>query len=127
MIGGVFLLARDPASLAQWYTKHLGWPLGYIEDERTYYLELYYREADQPERRQHLVSSIMPGDPGEPGIGHIVNYRVDDIDAVVASLHGAGVEASAVTVGPDADGRGKFARFQDPEGHSVELWQHMDD
>jgi glyoxylase I family protein len=123
MIGGVFLLARDPAALAEWYRRHLGWELGFLPGEG-YYAEVYFREHDQPEQPQHLVFAIMPGDPGN-GEGHIINYRVDDLDAVVASLHADGVETSPITVGPDADGEGKFARLRDPEGHRIELWQHL--
>jgi hypothetical protein len=37
------------------------------------------------------------------------------------------VETSAVTVGPDAEGQGKFVRLLDPEGHRIELWQHLAD
>jgi predicted enzyme related to lactoylglutathione lyase len=85
------------------------------------------RAKDGPERLQHLVYAIMPGDPGEPGQGHIVNYRVDDIDAVVASLRATGTEPSALAVGPDATGKGKFVRLLDPEGHRIELWEHLDD
>jgi catechol 2,3-dioxygenase-like lactoylglutathione lyase family enzyme len=127
MIGGVFLLARDPRSLAEWYGRHLGWQLDYLADDDTYYTELYYREKDSTERLQHLVYAIMPGDPGQPGQGHIVNYRVDDIDAVVASLRAAGTETSELTVGPDATGNGRFVRLLDPEGHRIELWEHVDD
>jgi glyoxylase I family protein len=127
MIGGVFLLARDPRLLAEWYSRHLGWQLNHLADEGAYYVELYYREAEHPDKPQHLVYAIMPGDPGEAGQGHIVNYRVDDIDAIVASLHEDGVETSAVTTGPDAEGLGKFVRLHDPEGHRVELWQHIDE
>ncbi len=127
MIGGVFLLARDPGALADWYQRHLGRELQHFPDEDTYYIELYYREPDRPERPQHLVYAIMPGDPGESGQGHIVNYRVDDIEAIVASLQHAEVVTSAVTVGPDAKGQGKFVRLQDPEGHRIELWQHLED
>ena len=36
MIGGVFLLARDPRALADWYRRHLGWELDYISEEDTY-------------------------------------------------------------------------------------------
>jgi predicted enzyme related to lactoylglutathione lyase len=127
MIGGVFLLARDPRSLGEWYQRYLGWQLSYLRDDDTYYIELYYREVDRPEQSQHLVYAIMPGDPGESGKGHIVNYQVDDIDSIVDSLHEAGVETSAVTTGADAQGEGKFARLQDPEGHRIELWQHLND
>jgi glyoxylase I family protein len=127
MIGGVFLLARDPRLLAEWYQRHLGWRFDYLADDATYYVELYYREADDPEQRQHLVYAIMPGDPGEPGRGHIVNYRVDDVEAIVSALRREGVETSAVTVGADAEGQGKFVRLQDPEGHRIELWEHLAD
>jgi catechol 2,3-dioxygenase-like lactoylglutathione lyase family enzyme len=123
MIGGVFLLSRYPAKLADWYRRHLGWELAYLPDEG-YFTELYFREHDRPEQAQHLVFAIMPGDPGE-GEGHIVNYRVDDIDAVVASLRADGIETSEITVGPDAEGQGKFTRLRDPEGHRIELWQHL--
>jgi predicted enzyme related to lactoylglutathione lyase len=125
MIGGVFLLAHDPRALAEWYERVLGWQLGYIADERAYYIELYYRDIDDPDESQHLVYAIMPGDPGLPGKGHIINYRVDDVDAIVASLHEGGVKTSEVRTGPDAEGQGKFTRLQDPEGHEIELWEHL--
>jgi catechol 2,3-dioxygenase-like lactoylglutathione lyase family enzyme len=74
-----------------------------------------------------LVFAIMPGDPGDPGEGHVINYRVDDVDAIVARLHEDGVETSPVTVGSDAEGQGKFVRLHDPEGHRIELWEHLAD
>jgi catechol 2,3-dioxygenase-like lactoylglutathione lyase family enzyme len=126
MIGGVFLISRDPGALAEWYRRHLGWELEYISDEDTYYLPLFFREDEQPKQRQNLVYSIMPGDPGEPGTGHIVNYRVDDIDSIVASLQAEGIETTPVITGDDGSGLGKFCRLQDPEGHRIELWQHLE-
>lgn len=124
MIGGVFLLSRDPAALAEWYRRYLGWELNFLPDEG-YYTELYFRENDRPEQARHLVFAIMPGDPGS-GEGHIINYRVDEIEAVVAALREGGVETSDITQGPDADGEGRFARLRDPEGHRIELWQHLE-
>jgi catechol 2,3-dioxygenase-like lactoylglutathione lyase family enzyme len=125
MIGGVFLLSRDPEALAAWYRRHLGWELQLLADGG-YYIELYFREHDRPEQAQHLVFAIMPGDPGN-GEGHIVNYRVDDIEALVERLRGDGIETSAITTGADAEGLGRFARLRDPEGHRIELWQHLSD
>ena len=127
MIGGVFLLARDPRVLAEWYQRHLRWELRHLADEGAYYVELYYSELDRPEHHHHLVFAIMPGEPGEPSQGHVVNYRVDDVDAIVARLHDDGVETSSVTVGADAEGEGKFVRLLDPEGHRIELWQPLTD
>ena len=127
MIGGVFLLSRDPEPLAAWYQRHLGWRLELLPGEG-YYREVYYREDEdeQSGRRQHLVFAIMPGDPGR-GDGHIINYRVDDIEGVVRSLADDGVEVSQVSVGEDAEGQGMFARLRDPKGHRIELWQHLHD
>src|SRR6476660_5962566 len=113
MIGGVFLLSRDPAGLADWYRQYLGWELKFLPDEG-YYIELYFREHDRPDRAHHLVFAIMPGDPGA-GEGHIINHRVDDIEAVLEALRAGGVETSEVTQGPDAQGEGKFARLRDPD------------
>jgi catechol 2,3-dioxygenase-like lactoylglutathione lyase family enzyme len=59
--------------------------------------------------------------------GHVINYRVDDVDAIVARMQEDGVETSPLTVGPDAEGQGKFVRLLDPEGHRIELWEHLSD
>jgi predicted enzyme related to lactoylglutathione lyase len=45
---------------------------------------------------------------------------------VVAALQHGGVETSPITQGSDADGEGMFARLRDPEGHRIELWQHLE-
>lgn len=55
----------------------------------------------------------------------MINYRVDDLNAVVAQLRGAGVPTGEVTTERDAEGFGKFARLSDPEGNPIELWQHL--
>jgi catechol 2,3-dioxygenase-like lactoylglutathione lyase family enzyme len=124
MIGGVFLLSRNPEALADWYRTHLGWEFASLPDER-HYTELYFRDDENAERRHHLVFAIMPGDPGN-GEGHVINYRVDDIEAVVAALRAGGVETSEIIRAADADGDGRFARLRDPEGHRIELWQHLE-
>ena len=123
-LNGLTVLGGDPTALADWYRRHLGLELSILPGEG-YYTELYFREHDRPEQAQHLVFAIMPGDPGA-GEGHIINYRVDDIEPVVASLHEGGIETSPITTGADAEGEGKFARLRDPEGHRIELWQHLE-
>ena len=125
MIGGVFLVARDPKGLAAWYGRHLGLDPAQIEGDESWYTVIFFRDDDRPERRLGLAFSIMAGDPGEAGSGHIINYRVDDIESVLASLQADGIEVSPVTVGDDGQGEGKFARLDDPEGHRIELWEHI--
>ena len=52
----------------------------------------------------------------------MLNFRVDDLDALSARLTAAGID---VVTNPDWDmpGVGRFARIHDPEGNPIELWQ----
>jgi len=50
----------------------------------------------------------------------MVNFRVHDIDKMVAQLRTAGIEVKD----PESYGNiGRFARLHDPEGNPIELWQ----
>jgi predicted enzyme related to lactoylglutathione lyase len=55
----------------------------------------------------------------------MLNFRVNDLDAILARLTAAGIE---VTTNPDWDmpGVGRFARIHDPEGNPIELWEPDD-
>jgi predicted enzyme related to lactoylglutathione lyase len=50
----------------------------------------------------------------------MINFRVDDLDAMLAQLRAAGVEVIDET--EDAP-YGKFGWAVDPEGNRFELWQ----
>ena len=52
----------------------------------------------------------------------MLNFRVVEMDRLLAALRGAGIE---VTTNPDWDTpeTGRFARIHDPEGNPVELWE----
>ena len=52
----------------------------------------------------------------------MVNYRVGDLDAMVAQLRAAGVEVEE----PQATEQGRFSWATDPEGNRFELWQPPD-
>ena len=50
----------------------------------------------------------------------MINFRVADLDAMLAQLKVAGINANH----EDAmEGVGRFARIHDPEGNPVELWE----
>ena len=53
---------------------------------------------------------------------YMINYRVDDLDALLAQLRAADVE---VVGGPESHENGKFAWIMDPDGNKVELWEPM--
>jgi predicted enzyme related to lactoylglutathione lyase len=50
----------------------------------------------------------------------MLNFQVDDLDALLASLAAAGV---AVDERRDEYDFGKFGWFTDPDGNRVELWE----
>lgn len=50
----------------------------------------------------------------------MINFRVRDLDAMVAQLQATGIE---VDVDPNEYPNGRFARLEDPEGNPIQLWQ----
>jgi predicted enzyme related to lactoylglutathione lyase len=50
----------------------------------------------------------------------MLNFRVDDLDALLARLRAAGVTVES-KIEENADGR--FAWIMDPDGTRVELWE----
>ena len=50
----------------------------------------------------------------------MVNYRVEDLDGLLAELKKAGVEIDPHR--EDAD-YGRFAWIMDPDGNRIELWE----
>lgn len=119
-IGGIFFKAKsDPAALGAWYQKHLGIPL-----ENWGGAVLKWPEDKADDQGLTVWSLAKPDSkwfaPSEATF--MINYRVDDMDALLASLREAGVE---IQKGPESHENGKFAWILDPDGNKVELWQPM--
>ncbi|NUB42815.1 VOC family protein [Fertoebacter nigrum] len=110
-IGGFFFRARDPAALAAWYATHLG--IGPQGD-----LPFWPTEAGPLLFQPFAADS----DYFAADQRFMLNFRVAGLDAMIASLRGAGI-AVETRAEWDSDGVGRFARLHDPEGHPIELWQ----
>lgn len=50
----------------------------------------------------------------------MINYRVDDLDALLGQLRAAGV---AIVQGPESAENGRFAWILDPDENKIELWE----
>jgi len=112
-IGGVFMRSKDPEALARWYREHLG-------------LRAFSEGVDETwwQEEGPTVWAPFPADTdyfGRREQGWMVNFRVSDLDAMLAQLRAAGV-----TVDDDVqvlDGNGRFGWASDPEGNRFELWE----
>jgi len=112
-IGGLFFRARDPEALARWYQEHLG----VTRTPSSYDGEPWEQQAGPTAFQPFPVETEYFGNAGK---AWMVNFRVRDLDAMVAQLLGAGIE---VTSDPETYPNGRFARLHDPEGNPVELWE----
>ena len=117
-IGGIFFKAHDRKALAAWYRDRLGVP---VED----WHGAMFKWADDrsPGAPRKQVWSLFPEDTKYFGAGvqtFMVNFCVDDLDGLLASLRAAG---SAVDEKTHTDEFGKFGWVTDPEGNRVELWE----
>jgi predicted enzyme related to lactoylglutathione lyase len=117
-IGGVFFKAKgDDEALAQWYAQHLGialepwggailkWPEDKANDGG---LTVWNLAAPDSSWFSPSTSSFM------------INYRVDDLGALLDQLRSAGIE---ILKGPESHENGRFAWIMDPDGNKLELWE----
>ena len=116
-IGGVFFKADDPEKMYQWYEKHLGIA------RKDGYVGFWWREDEKPEERGMTTWSIFKKnssyfDPSRANF--MINYRVDNLDALLEALKAEGVE-----IDPKREDHefGRFAWIIDPEGNRIELWE----
>ncbi len=111
-IGGLFFHAKDPVALAQWYKDRLG-----VDPVPSDYGQKPWTQEAGP-----TAFAPFPSDTkfGRPEQSWMIDFRVSDLDAMVAQLRAAGEK---VKVDPTVYPNGRFARLHDPEGNPVELWE----
>ena len=119
-IGGVFFKTKDPKALKEWYEKALGIPMD------QYGHAFVWRDDAKPEER--CITQWSPMDeqtdyyaPSEHP--YMINYRVDDLDAILERL----ISQGAKQVGEiEKYDYGRFAWVLDPDGRKLELWEPID-
>ncbi len=110
-IGGLFFKARDPAALAAWYRDTLG-----VDDVQS---SIWQQQAGPTVLSPFALDSDYFGRPDQLWM---INFRVADLDAMLAQLRALGIEAEQREAW-DSPEVGRFARIHDPEGNPIELWQ----
>ena len=120
-VGGIFFKCKDPKKMTEWYKEHLGLstnPWGGASFE-------WYEGADSTKKGQTqwqpFPETTKDFEPSTKDF--MINYRVENLEALVDELKKNGV--TIVDKIQDSD-YGKFVHILDAEGNKVELWEPKD-
>jgi predicted enzyme related to lactoylglutathione lyase len=118
-IGGIFFKSDDQEKLYQWYEKHLG--ITRIPEGTGAAFE--WRDLEDAKSKGMTVWAVFPRqskyfDPSRSPF--MINYRVDNLDALLKALKEEGVEIDPHREDYDY---GRFAWIMDPDGNRIELWE----
>lgn len=114
-IGGVFFKAKHADDLAKWYVDMLGLP----SDPES---GVSFSSRDETPGAQTVFATFESDSEyfGKPQQQFMINFRVDDLDALLERLQQRGVE---ILPQRETYDYGHFAWIVDPEGNRVELWE----
>lgn len=119
-IGGVFFKCKDPNKMKEWYKTHLGLPTN------DYGATFEWRQDSDSTKKGSTTWSPFAETTKyfEPSTkDFMINYRVDNLEALVEELKKEGV---TVTDTIETSDYGKFVHIMDIEGNKVELWEPND-
>lgn len=119
-IGGIFFKCKDPKSVREWYQTHLGintnqygavfeWRQGADTTKKGFTQWSPFKETTKyfaPSTKEFMI-----------------NYRVDNLTALVTQLKKEGV---TITDTIESYDYGKFVHIMDNEGNKIELWEPND-
>jgi predicted enzyme related to lactoylglutathione lyase len=119
-IGGIFFKSKDPQQLKEWYKTHLGF------DTDQWGTNFEWRQGADPSQKGFTQWSPFTETteyfaPSQKEF--MINYRVEDLEALVAVLKQEGV---TVLDEIEAFEYGKFVHILDGEGNKIELWEPND-
>lgn len=119
-IGGIFFFCEDTQKTKDWYSENLGL------QTNQWGSSIEFRNAHRPEEINYLQWSPFEKDspyfsPSKKEF--MINYRVQNIDALVEKL-----KANNVTVLDTIQtfDYGKFVHIMDHEDNKIELWEPVD-
>ena len=119
-IGGIFFKCKDPGKMREWYKTHLGL------NTNQYGAVFEWRQAADSTKKgfSQWTSFKEKTKYFEPSTKEfMINYRVENLDALVAELKTDGVTVTDTIQSVDY---GKFVHIMDIEGNKIELWEPND-
>lgn len=118
-IGGVFFKAKDPNAVNEWYKKHLGF------ETTPYGASFEWLDKEDPAKKgvtqwNPFKETTKYFEPS--GKDFMINYRVDNLEALVEELKKEGV---TICDNIETFDYGKFVHIMDLEGNKIQLWEPM--
>lgn len=116
-LGGFFFFSENPEALRKWYAQNLG--MNVHEWGATF----ESRNKERPEQIEATQwSPFLQGSTyfAPSNKEFMINYRVQNIEGLLAQLQANGVEIIGVL---EEHEYGKFAHILDHEGNKIELWE----
>lgn len=115
-IGGIFFKSADPKRLGAWYREHLGldvadWGGAVFEWGGPQSAPGTTTWSPFAQDTEYMAPSTAP---------FMINFRVADLDALLAALRSEGCEVLEKT---ETSEYGKFGWAIDPDGNKIELWE----
>ena len=111
-IGGFFFQSKDAVLLDEWYERYLG-----VRKCGKEYGDGSWWQDEGP---TVFGAESEAAQVGGPGRAWRINFRVRNLEAMVAQLGAAGISVEVdATIHPN----GRFAHLHDPDGNSIELWE----
>lgn len=119
-IGGIFFKCNDPEKVRQWYKTHLG----FDTNEYGAKFDWAQEEGSAQEGYTLWIPFTEKTKYFEPSTkDFMINYRVEDLEALVVELKKEGV---TVLDNIETYDYGKFVHILDVEGNKIELWEPAD-
>lgn len=119
-IGGIFFKCKDPKAINEWYKKHLGF------DTNDYGANFQWGEGSESAQKGQtqwgpFAENTKYFSPSNKDF--MINYRVENLQALVAELKKEGVTILDEIESYDY---GKFVHILDIEDNKIELWEPID-
>lgn len=120
-LGGIFFKCNDPKKIKEWYKMHLGLDTG------PYGAKFEWRQETDSTKKGYTLWTPFADKTKyfEPSSkDFMINYRVENIEALVEELKKEGV---TVLDKIETYDYGKFVHILDVEGNKIELWEAKDE
>lgn len=119
-IGGIFFKCKDPKKVREWYKQHLGL------QTNQYGTVFEWKQATDSTQKgftqwSPFAETTKYFDPSTRD--YMINYRVADLEKLVAQLK---IEGVTIADKIETVDYGKFVHIIDVEGNKVELWEPND-